>query len=203
VRKYPVLIFILFELCIVPKPKLLGENREHAVLGIHTGYSYAPKEEWQYNGMRTSMRYTTHHGYDLQIYFFKNIGIQFEFQRQLKQSEINSRSTIGPNNEISIVKYRDDYYFLNLIYKFNTFEKKGLYPYLLIGRGGVYEGELSFDLATKMGGGTKYRPFKKLKVPTVNFNFGFFYFIPDRESNVYIESQKRHLSLYLGIEIGI
>jgi len=196
-KKFAVLIFILFEIALSPTPRLLAKNRELVMFGIHTGNSYAPKEKKDWSPGIAYMGYITHSGYDFQIYFLKNIGIQFEFQRQRKQFEIK-----WPD-KTSIIGYKDDYYFLSVIYKFNKFESSGFYPYLLIGSGGVYKGELSFDFATKIGGGTKYRPFKKLKLPIINLNLGLFYFIPWRESNIYIESQKQHLSLYFGMEIGI
>jgi len=197
-KKEAVLIFILFEFALSPTPKLFAQNREHFVLGIHTGYSFAPKEERQWeNGYAEYMQYVTHRGYDFQFYPFKNIGIQFEFQRQFKDRKISS-----PNGT-SIIGYKDDYYFLGLIYEFNSLESVGFYPYLLISRGGVYGGELMIAWATKIGGGTKYRILKKPELPIINLNLGLFYFIPDRESDIYIDSQKRHLSLYFGVEIGI
>jgi hypothetical protein len=196
-KKYAVLIFILFEFALLSTPKLLGEDREHFVFGIHTGYSYAPKEKKPWDFGMAYMRYTTHSGYDFQLYFFKNIGIQFEFQRQLKQFEI-----VWPDETVTS-GYKDDYYFLNLIYKINKFENKGFYPYLLIGRGAIDRGELMLDWATKLGGGAKYRPFKKSKLPIINLNFGIFYFIPRAYGDTSIYEQKQHLSLYFGMEIGI
>lgn len=197
-KKYIVLIFIIFEFALFPTPKLLGEIREHFVFGIYTGYSYASKEkkEWG-NGNAEYMKYLSHSGYDFQLYFLKNIGIQFEFQRQSKQLVLS-----WPGETLTS-GYKDDYYFLSLIYKFNKFEKIGFYPYLQIGCGGVYGGELAFDSATKIGGGTKYSILKKPKLPIINLNLGLFYFIPWRESDISTESQKRHLSLYFGMEIGI
>jgi hypothetical protein len=109
-KKYVGAVFILFEIALSLTPRLLAQNREHVMFGIHTGYSYAQKETKEWSNFKEQMRYTTHSGYDFQIFFLKNIGIQFEFQRQLKKLEM-----LGIYGT-SIIGYGDDYYFLNLIY---------------------------------------------------------------------------------------
>jgi hypothetical protein len=174
-KKCLVVSFIISEFIFFPPSTLLGENQEHLVLGAHCGPSF---------GLFGKRGGDTHLGYDFQLYFSKRLGIQFEYFREDFRN--------GPR------------YFGNFVYKFREIINKKFQPYLSIGCGPDFSGwGETWEYTIKMGGGTKYRLNQRSSPLIFNLNSAIFFFLPF-DGPYFLEYEwKRHVSIYLGLEIGL
>lgn len=201
------LIFILY-FSLFPN-FIYGKVREHFTVGFDVGYSLSlqPKMVYYEPFDREILKLKDHSGHSFQFYPLRSLGIQLEFR--LQKVEKKTEGQILVNSELKTVidkrYYEHPYFFFNLFYKFNSFEDKRLFPYILFGIGGQDQFD-TLSTAYKTGIGLKYNlDHEETKKGTtyfvINLNFGLFYIFPDSSMEFY--RKKGHLSFYSGLEIGI
>ena len=174
-KKYRIAFFIIANLLFIPPAILLGESREHFVIGAHCGPSF---------GLFGKREGVVHLGYDFQIYFSKSIGIQLEYFRE------------GIRNETR--------FFGNFMYKFREIINKRFQPYLSIGCGPNFRTwPEMWEYTVKMGGGVKYRLNQRSSPLIFNINSAIFFFLPFDGPYFLKYEWRRHVSIYLGLEIGL
>jgi hypothetical protein len=197
-KKLILFFFILFfSFSLNP---IYGKLREHFTFEFDVGYGLSLEPKIISNGDKETLKFKSHWGHIFQVYPSRNIGIQVEIRVQRVEVKREYKG-LGMRREY----LSHPYTFLNLFYKFNSFEDKKIYPYFLVGIGWQDQ----FDVmrgAYKTGIGIKYNFLhEETKKGTtffvLNLNLGLFYIFPD--SSMEFFRRKGHLSLYSGVEIGI
>ena len=174
-KKCLISAFIIAKLLILPPAILLGETREHFVVGAHFGPSF---------GLFGKRGRETHLGYDFQLYFSKRIGIQLEYFREDIHNEPR--------------------FFGNFIYKFREIINRRFQPYLSIGFGPNFgTWPEMWEYTVKMGGGIKYRLNERSSPLIFNITSAIFFFLPFDGPFYWGYECKRHASIYVGLEIGL
>ena len=174
-KRYRIASFLIANLLFIPPAILLGESREHFVLGAHFGPSF---------GLFGKRGEEAHLGCDLQLYFSKRIGIQLEYFREDIDNEPK--------------------FYGNFIYKFREIINRRFQPYLSLGCGPYFRTwPEMWEYTVKIGGGAKYRLNQRSGPLVFNITSAIFFFLPFDGPFYWGYEYKRHISIYLGLEIGL
>lgn len=180
---------------------LYGSIKEHFIVGWNRGvFHILEKKELLPYSLVEYERFYPYNWYYLQVYFSRRSGVQIEYGRQKHEKW---RENFLKEKYFLTSGDRREYFFLNLLFKFQTISRLNVSPYTLLGAGiASVEEEFSLKTAMKVGGGLKYHVLHSIKKGRdkgflfLNINFGVFLYTPS------IKGHSNHWDLQYGLELG-